>query len=140
MGGLTMRFQGGFGMKKALLTAGFAALAVALVPATVNHGAIPEQFHPKIVKTSVTRSLGDLYTTEWTYVLRLDGTGFTRKSKIEVDGEKLTGKYEYVMSNRDVQAIRVVLGTWSRVYQKPKAHQVNVVDDENRSEAVEVTW
>ncbi len=97
-----------------------------------------ERFQPKIVKATLVRQVDNIHSTYWTYTLLLTGHNFTRGCKVEVDGE-VRGKVHYVMASRDVMALRCVLGSWSRVFQKRKKYKVNVVNENGeRSPVVEV--
>ena len=128
-------------MRRKIIVALAAMLAVVASGALAIHAQdLPERFMPKIEKVQVTRKVDNIHSTYWTYTLLITGHNFSRKSKVEVDGAE-TGKVHYQMAGRDVIALRCVLKSFSRVYQKRKKYKVNVVNgDESRSNVVEVSW
>lgn len=128
-------------MKRHLLKVAAAVCTVAALSGLVILAQnLPERFWPKIEKAYVTRRVDNMHGTYWTYTLRLTGHNFTTKSKVEIDGQ-VEGRHLYDMAGRDVMSIRVILGSWSRVYKKPKKYKVNVLNPGGyRSKVVEVTW
>ena len=119
----------------ALLVAGIAGLVL-----NSTSRAAPPPRPPKIVKTMVFRTLKNTHSTNWTYYVRVTGEHFHNKSKVEIDGENFP-RIQYVRASRDVIALVVELGTWSRVYRKPKKYRIAVTNpDGGRSNTAEDSW
>jgi hypothetical protein len=125
---------------RGLMLLAAAALVAGVSGLIVHTQATPAPRPPKIDKTVVFRRVKDIHSTDWAYYVRITGQYFNRKSKVEINGEQ-RGQVRYVMASRDVMALIVELGSWSRVYQTPRKYGVNVVNpDGGRSNVVEVSW
>ena len=136
-------------MKRTFASLSFAVAASAVLGAVLfSAHALPEKFAPKIKKFEVTRKVDNSHSTYWTYTLRVSGDNFNGKCKLDIDGTLFTGRYVHEYASRHVYAVRVNLGSWSRIYLKPKAHQVTVIApvqtrdglEEMRSNTVEIVW
>lgn len=129
-------------MKRRVTIVALSALLVAGITGLVLTSTIaaPPPRPPKIVKTMVFRKIKDIHSMNWTYYVRITGDYFHNKSKVEIDGENFP-RIKYVRASRDVIALVVELGTWSRVYRKPKKYSITVTNpDGGRSNTAEDFW